>query len=100
MARSATIILAALAFGGEAAARDLQDVLNTGTLRVGVTLYAPWATRGADGDLVGFEVDVARQLAADMGVEAQTPPLRPRPPRARARVRRDRPHRRGPDDHA
>ena len=71
MTRIATIVLAALAFCGEAAARDLQDVLNTGKLRVGVTLYAPWATRGADGELVGFEVDVARQLAADMGVEAQ-----------------------------
>ena len=51
--------------------RDLQDVLNTGTLRVGVTLFPPWAARGADGELIGFEVDVARQLAADMGVKAQ-----------------------------
>ena len=88
------------ALGGNAAARDLQDVLNTGTLRVGVTLFAPWAARGADGELVGFEVDVARQLAADMGVEAQLLRLRRRPPRAGARVRRDRHHRRGPDDHA
>jgi polar amino acid transport system substrate-binding protein len=54
-----------------AAARDLQDVLNAGTLRVGVTLFAPWAARGADGELMGFEVDVARQLAADMGVRAE-----------------------------
>jgi polar amino acid transport system substrate-binding protein len=54
-----------------AAARDLQDVLNTGTLRVGVTLFAPWAARGADGELLGFEVDIARQLAADMGVKAE-----------------------------
>jgi polar amino acid transport system substrate-binding protein len=59
-----------LACAGEAAARDLQDVLNTDTLRVGVTLFAPWAERGADGELVGFEIDVARQLAADLGVEA------------------------------
>jgi polar amino acid transport system substrate-binding protein len=56
---------------GTATARDLQDVLNTGTLRVGVTLYAPWAARGSDGELIGFEVDVARQLAADMGVRAE-----------------------------
>jgi polar amino acid transport system substrate-binding protein len=67
----ATIALAALAFAGNAAARDLQDVLNSGTLRVGVTLFAPWAARGSDGELVGFEVDVAHQLAADMGVKAQ-----------------------------
>ena len=60
-----------MALAGEAAARDLQDVLNTGTLRVGVTLFAPWAARDADGELVGFEVDVAQQLATDMGVKAQ-----------------------------
>jgi polar amino acid transport system substrate-binding protein len=65
---------AALAASGEAAARELQQVLNTGTLRVGVTLFAPWATRGAKGDLIGFEVDVARQLAADMGVKAEILP--------------------------
>jgi polar amino acid transport system substrate-binding protein len=71
---AATIALSALAFAGNAAARDLQDVLNSGTLRVGVTLFAPWAARGADGELVGFEVDVARQLATDMGVKTQLLP--------------------------
>jgi polar amino acid transport system substrate-binding protein len=70
MARIAATIAAAatLAFASAAAARDLQDVLNTGTLRVGVTLFAPWAARNGDGELIGFEVDVARQIAADMGV--------------------------------
>jgi polar amino acid transport system substrate-binding protein len=68
---AATIAVAACFLGGNAAARDLQEVLNAGTLRVGVTLFAPWAARAAGGELVGFEVDVARQLAADMGVEAQ-----------------------------
>jgi polar amino acid transport system substrate-binding protein len=68
---AASIAVLACALCGNAAARDLQDVLNTGTLRVGVTLFAPWAARANDGQLVGFEVDVARQLAADMGVEAQ-----------------------------
>jgi polar amino acid transport system substrate-binding protein len=63
--------VAALVFAGNAEARDLQDVLNSGTLRVGVTLFAPWAARGSNGELVGFEADVARQLAADMGIKAQ-----------------------------
>jgi polar amino acid transport system substrate-binding protein len=72
MARiAAAIILAAVVWGGDAAARDLQEVLKTGTLRVGVTLYPPWAARTAGGELVGFEIDVAQQLAADMGVRAQ-----------------------------
>jgi polar amino acid transport system substrate-binding protein len=63
--------VATCALGGNAAARDLQDVLNAGTLRVGVTLFAPWAARATDGELIGFEVDVARQLAVDMDVQAQ-----------------------------
>jgi polar amino acid transport system substrate-binding protein len=71
MRMRAIIVWAALALANQAAARDLQDVLNTGTLRVGVTLFAPWAARGGDGEFIGFEVDVARQLAADMGVKAQ-----------------------------
>ena len=54
---TAIIVWAALALVGEAAARDLQEVRNSGTLRVGVTLFAPWAARDADGELVGFEVD-------------------------------------------
>jgi polar amino acid transport system substrate-binding protein len=54
-----------------AIARDLQEVLNTGRLRVGVGLYAPWAMRNEAGELIGFEVDVAKQLAADLGVRAE-----------------------------
>jgi polar amino acid transport system substrate-binding protein len=67
-------LAAALWFDQQACARELQQVLNTGTLRVGVTLYAPWATRAANGDIVGFEVDVATQLAADMGVKVEILP--------------------------
>ena len=52
-------------------ARALQEILNDGTLRVGVALYAPWAMRGPSGELTGFEIDVARKLAEDMGVEAE-----------------------------
>jgi polar amino acid transport system substrate-binding protein len=70
------IFLAVLAIvaANAAAARDLQQVLNTGTLRVGVVLYAPWAVRAANGELDGFEIDVAKQLAADMGVKAELLP--------------------------
>jgi polar amino acid transport system substrate-binding protein len=73
MTRLIAILLgtACAALTEPAAARPLQEVLNTGTLRIGVTLFAPWAARGADGDLIGFEIDVARQLAADMGVKPE-----------------------------
>jgi len=72
MTRTAlTILLLTLAaIPGQGTARDLQEVLNTGTLRVGVASFPPWAARAGNGELIGFEVDVAKQLAADMGVKA------------------------------
>jgi polar amino acid transport system substrate-binding protein len=70
----AAALAAALWIEQSTLARDLQQVLNTGTLRVGVTLYAPWATRAPNGDIVGFEVEVAKQLAADMGVKPEILP--------------------------
>ncbi len=68
---AAVCLLAVLAFAGAPAAhaRPLQQVLNHGSIRIGVALYAPWAMRGSDGELRGFEVDVAHKLAADMGVK-------------------------------
>lgn len=52
-------------------ARPLQQVLNDGTLRVGVALYTPWAMRDASGELTGFEIDVATKLAEDMKVDVE-----------------------------
>lgn len=69
--RAIIAALAAAAFATGAGARSLQDVLNTGTLRVGVALFAPWTMRTDDGELIGFEIDVARQLAADMNVASE-----------------------------
>jgi len=63
---SATV--AGLLGSATAAAGSLQQVLRAGELRVGISLAAPWAMR-EDGEFRGFEIDVARKLAADMGVE-------------------------------
>jgi polar amino acid transport system substrate-binding protein len=70
----ASLTLATLLIGApaeQASARPLQQVLKSGTLRVGVALYAPWAARVANGDLIGFEIDVAKRLAADMGLKPE-----------------------------
>lgn len=67
----ALVAVALLHPSAGAYARGLQQVLNGGTLRVGVALYSPWAARTASGELIGFEIDVARQLATDMGVTVQ-----------------------------
>ncbi len=47
----------------------LDSILQRGTVRVGVSLFMPWTMRSDAGELSGFEVDVARQMAADIGVK-------------------------------
>ncbi len=47
----------------------LKHVLKTHTLRVGVSLFTPWTLKNQKGELIGFEIDVANQLAKDLGVE-------------------------------
>lgn len=52
-------------------AATLDSVRNAGVLRVGVVVIPPWALPGPSGELVGFEVDVARKLADDLGVRVE-----------------------------
>jgi polar amino acid transport system substrate-binding protein len=49
----------------------LTEIKHGGKLRVGVSEIVPWATHDKDGNLVGFEIDVAKKLARDMGVEPE-----------------------------
>jgi polar amino acid transport system substrate-binding protein len=63
------LLALSLLAAGAAQAGSLQQVLSRGELRVGITLAAPWAMRDDDGELSGFEIEVARKLAADMDVE-------------------------------
>ncbi len=62
-------VLLLLAFA-PANADGLDDILERGTLRVGVSEFVPWTLRGESGQLVGYEIDVAGKIAADMGVKA------------------------------
>jgi len=52
----------------------VDEILERGTLKVGLDIFVPWAFKDKDGNLVGFEVDVATKLAEDMGVEAEFVP--------------------------
>ena len=52
----------------------LEEIKKRGTLRVGMSTFVPWAMRDKQGDLIGFEIDVASQVAADMGVEIEFVP--------------------------
>lgn len=54
-----------------ASADVLDDILERGTLRVGVAEFTPWTMKTKSGELIGSEIDVARKLAEDMGVSVE-----------------------------
>ena len=61
----------ALLLAGATQADVLDDVLERGTLRVGVSPFAPWTIEDESGALTGFEIDVGNKIAQDMGVKAE-----------------------------
>ena len=52
----------------------LDEILKRGTLKVGMSTFEPWAMKDKNGELIGFEIDVATRLAEDMGVEIEFVP--------------------------
>ncbi|WP_101758581.1 transporter substrate-binding domain-containing protein [Oceanicoccus sp. KOV_DT_Chl] len=51
--------------------RDFSKIIASGELRVGVSIFPPWVMRAKDGELIGSEIDMARRLAADMGLRPE-----------------------------
>lgn len=54
----------------------IEQVIKRGTLRVGMSTFVPWAMKDKTGKLIGFEIDIARQLAADMGTKLEFVPTK------------------------
>lgn len=80
------IVVALLLLAGSLPAGQLQQQLiqestveqvqRKGVLRVGMDTFVPWAMRDKTGQLIGFEIDVATRLAADMGVKVEFVPTK------------------------
>ncbi|PPC75894.1 amino acid ABC transporter substrate-binding protein [Pokkaliibacter plantistimulans] len=52
------------------AASTLDDIVQRGELRIGVDAgYVPFAMQNKNGDIVGFDIDLARTMAKAMGVK-------------------------------
>ncbi|MDA9822215.1 transporter substrate-binding domain-containing protein [Paracoccaceae bacterium] len=49
----------------------IETIKKRGVIKIGLSLFVPWSMRDLNGDLVGYEPDVGRQLAKDMGVEVE-----------------------------
>ncbi len=54
----------------------IEEIQRRGVLRVGMSTFVPWAMQNKNGELVGFEIDVAKQLAVDMDVEVEFIPTK------------------------
>ena len=54
-----------------ASADAFDDIQQRGKLIVGVSIFAPWTYPDREGNLAGHEIDIARVIAADLGVEAR-----------------------------
>jgi len=52
----------------------IEQIKEAGVIKIGLSLFTPWSMRDKKGELIGFELDVGRKLAADMGVEVEFVP--------------------------
>ncbi len=52
----------------------LVEIQKRGVLKVGMSTFVPWAMRDKEGNLIGFEIDVATQVAEDLGVDVEFVP--------------------------
>ena len=74
---AAAIAFAAIASAASqelASSSVLEEIKKRGSLRVGMSTFVPWAMRDKQGDLIGFEIDVATKVAEDMGVKIKFVP--------------------------
>ena len=53
----------------------LADVLERGTLRVGVAFYAPTSIETPEGDIKGVDIDVTAMFAESLGVDVEYVPV-------------------------
>ena len=65
------LILSGASFAQESIIETIQQ---QGVIRVGMSTFVPWAMKDKQGNLVGFEIDVAKKLADDMGVKIEFVP--------------------------
>ena len=72
----AVLAVSVLGVAGTASAQDstIDQIMRRGTLNVGLSTFVPWSMRDKEGELIGFEIDVAKRLAEDLGVDVNFVP--------------------------
>ena len=60
----------------EAKVSQLETILQRGVIKIGFDTFKPWAMKDKKGEYIGFEIEVAKRLAEDMGVKAEFVPTK------------------------
>lgn len=78
---NAVLLLVAFGFTAPAMAQQaskelssesaIETIKKRGAIKIGLSIFKPWSMRDKNGELIGFELDVGKKLAEDMGVEAE-----------------------------
>jgi polar amino acid transport system substrate-binding protein len=73
--------LTATASAGEtqrklAAESAIEQIAKRGVIKVGMDVFVPWAMKDKKGELIGFEIDIAKKLAADLGLKVEFVPTK------------------------
>lgn len=66
-----SLFLFAISLSPLAYADTMEDIIERGTLRVGIAEFVPWAMQAKRGGHVGYDVDLSVKIARDMGVRAE-----------------------------
>ena len=76
LAAAAMVLPAAAQQTRQAVAGDsvIEIIKERGVIKIGLSIFKPWSMRDLEGELIGFELDVGRKLAKDMGVEVEFSP--------------------------
>ena len=54
----------------------IEQIAKRGVIKVGMDVFVPWAMKNKKGELIGFEIDIAKKLAKDMGVKVEFVPTK------------------------
>lgn len=76
--RKISVVLIAIGFlfVGAVAKADLSDVLSSGVVKIAIPEnFPPFGSLGAGGEYEGYDVDVARLIAKELGVELELVPV-------------------------
>ncbi len=65
------LLVLAVLFSPAAMADALDDILERGTLRVGIGEFVPWAMPAERGGHVGYDIDLGTKIARDIGVRVE-----------------------------